>query len=95
MNQIVMLKDGQEAISYLFDELTSEEYLRNPMVVLLDLNMPVLDGYQVLRRLKADHRTKHIPVIVLTTADDTQAVLRCYELGCNMFVSKRRLSTVQ
>lgn len=87
-NPIVILQDGQEALSYLFDGLGVERYIKEPMVVLLDLNMPVLDGYQVLRRIKTDDQTKCIPVIVLTTADDAQAVVRCYELGANMFLSK-------
>jgi CheY-like chemotaxis protein len=57
-------------------------------LVLLDLNLPVLDGYQVLERMKNDERTKHIPVIILTTTDDTREVARCYELGCNVYVTK-------
>jgi CheY-like chemotaxis protein len=56
--------------------------------VLLDLNMPVLDGYQVLERMKADERTRRIPVVVLTTTDDPREVDRCYGLGCNVYVTK-------
>jgi CheY-like chemotaxis protein len=58
------------------------------LLVLLDLNMPVLDGYQVLQRMKADERTKHIPVIILTTTDDPREVSKCYELGCNVYITK-------
>jgi len=50
--------------------------------------MPVLDGYQVLARMKSDERTKRIPVIVLTTTDDPREVKRCYELGCNVYIAK-------
>ena len=61
---------------------------RSPLLVLLDLNLPVLDGYQVLKRMKEDERTKRIPVIILTTTDDTREVSRCYELGCNVYITK-------
>ena len=82
-NDIVKAADGQQAIDYLF----SHNHLP-PLLVLLDLNLPVLDGYQVLERMKADERTKHIPVIMLTTTDDSREVSRCYELGCNVYITK-------
>jgi CheY-like chemotaxis protein len=82
-NQIVTLGDGQQAVDYLFNDECPI-----PVMVLLDLNMPVLDGYQVLERIKADDRTKHIPVIVLTTTDDSREVSRCYDLGCNVYMTK-------
>ncbi len=56
--------------------------------MLLDLNLPRLDGYQVLTRLKADERTRHIPIIILTTTDEPQEIERCYALGCNVYVTK-------
>ena len=59
-----------------------------PLLVLLDLNLPVLDGYQVLQQMKADERTRRIPVIILTTTDDAREVARCYELGCNVYMTK-------
>ena len=58
------------------------------MLVLLDLNMPVLDGYQVLQRMKSDDSTKRIPVVILTTTDDIREVERCYDLGCNVYITK-------
>jgi CheY-like chemotaxis protein len=88
-NEFVIASDGQQAVDYLFCE---GDYInRNdtqPLLVLLDLNLPVLDGYQVLKRLKTDIRTQHIPVIVLTTTDDAREVSKCYELGCNVYVTK-------
>ncbi len=88
-NEIVMAFDGQEAIDRLFGEGKYAGCQRpSPMLVLLDLNLPVLDGYQVLRRMKGDERTKHIPVVVLTTTDDAREVARCYEFGCNVYVTK-------
>ena len=88
-NRIITVGDGQTALDCLFGEgkWAGEEPVR-PMLVLLDLNMPVLDGYQVLGRMKADERTRRIPVIVLTTTDDPREVDRCYGLGCNVYVSK-------
>ena len=82
-NEIVRVADGQQAIDYLFSNGRAKSLL-----VLLDLNLPVLDGYQVLERMKNDERTKRIPVIILTTTDDTREVARCYELGCNVYVTK-------
>ena len=88
-NSVITVGDGQQAIDYLFSE---GEYAgctpASPLLMLLDLNMPVLDGYQVLQRMKADERTKRIPVIILTTTDDTREVCRCYDLGCSIYITK-------
>ena len=88
-NEIVSVGDGQQALDYLFGE---GEYAgterATSLLVLLDLSMPVLDGYQVLERMKADTRTKRIPVVILTTTDDPREVSRCYELGCNVYITK-------
>ena len=89
MNSIVKANNGQQALDYLFSEgnyVGSER--ASSLLVLLDLNMPVLDGYQVLERMKADALTKHIPVIILTTTDDAREVSRCYDLGCSVYVTK-------
>jgi CheY-like chemotaxis protein len=82
-NDIVKATDGQRAVDYLFNSEGA-----STLLVLLDLNMPVLDGYQVLERMKTDERTKRIPVIILTTTDDAREVARCYELGCNVYITK-------
>ena len=58
------------------------------LIVLLDINMPRLDGVETLRQLKADPRTAKIPVIMLTTTDDPREVEHCYELGCNIYITK-------
>ncbi len=88
-NAIETVSNGQEALDYLFGEGTYAGHVRpSPLLVLLDLNMPVLDGYQVLERMKADDRTRQIPVVVLTTTDDAREVSRCYELGCNVYITK-------
>jgi CheY-like chemotaxis protein len=88
-NDIVQLTDGQTAIDYLFCRGQYSETERpHRLMVLLDLNLPGLDGYQVLRRVKSDPVTQRIPVVVLTTTEDSREVDRCYELGCSIFVTK-------
>jgi CheY-like chemotaxis protein len=88
-NPIVALGDGRQAMDYLFREgAFSGDPTPGNLLVLLDLNLPVMDGYQVLRRMKADASTKRIPVIVLTTTDDAREIDRCYELGCNVYITK-------
>jgi len=88
-NNIITLDDGGKAVDYL---LKQGDYLGDehpaPLLILLDLNLPVLDGYQVLKIIKNDERTKNIPIVVLTTTDTPQEVSRCYELGCNVYVTK-------
>lgn len=88
-NEIVTIDDGQRALDYLFGsgQYAGREPSRS-LLVLLDLNLPVLDGYQVLQHMKADERTRCIPVIILTTTDDAREVARCYELGCNVYMTK-------
>jgi CheY-like chemotaxis protein len=88
-NLIVPLKDGGEAVEYLFRHVEKvNNLIDHPLLVLLDLNLPVLDGYQVLQRIKNDARTKQIPVVVLTTTDNPHEIARCYELGCNVYITK-------
>jgi CheY-like chemotaxis protein len=87
MNEIAVLGDGQQAIDYFFGE-GNYARLAVPHLVVLDLNLPVLDGYEVLKRLKQDRRTRHIPVIILTTADDAREIDRCYDVGCNICITK-------
>ncbi len=88
-NDIIVLDSGEKAVDFLFKEGEYGEDLRPaPLLILLDLNLPVLDGYQVLKRIKGDVRTKQIPVIMLTTTDNPHEVSRCYELGCNVYLTK-------
>ena len=85
-NKIVLLENGQKAVDYLVSEVAKPD--ASPLLMLLDLNLPVLDGYQVLQWIKEDERTRRIPVIVLTTTDNKQEVLRCYKLGCSVYITK-------
>ena len=88
-NGITRVSNGREALDFLFSEGDFEGQERpSPLLVLLDLNMPVMDGYQVLEKMKSDPRTQKIPVVVLTTTDDAREVTRCYELGCSVYITK-------
>ncbi len=88
-NSITRVENGQEAVDFLFSEGAFVGKARpSPLLVLLDLNMPVMDGYQVLEKMKADPRTQKVPVVVLTTTDDAREVSRCYELGCSVYITK-------
>lgn len=86
-NPIVWVDDGQRAV----DRLLPQQGLPQqplPGLVLLDLNLPGLDGQQVLARIRSDARTRELPVAVLTTSDQPGEIRRCYELGCNRFLRK-------
>jgi CheY-like chemotaxis protein len=88
-NRVVRASDGQEALDYI--RCTGAHAGRvpsGPLLLLLDINMPRVDGVEVLRQLKADARTLDLPVIMLTTTDDPREVKRCYELGCSSYVTK-------
>lgn len=85
-NPITHFTTGKQAVEYFFGEGSANR--AEPFLVLLDLNLPELDGYEVLKRLKGDLRTRAIPVIVLTTTDNPREIDRCYELGCNVYVTK-------
>jgi CheY-like chemotaxis protein len=88
-NRVVHVTDGQEALDYIHCAGAYKDRVPNgPLLLLLDINMPRVDGVEVLRRLKADPRTDQLPVIILTTTDDPREVQRCYELGCACYVTK-------
>jgi CheY-like chemotaxis protein len=88
-NAIIKLDDGGKAVDYLFSE---REFASSdnpaPLLILLDINLPVLSGLQVLERIKADERTRRIPVVMLTTTDSPQEIEKCYDLGCNIYIVK-------
>jgi len=88
-NDIVRFESGHNALDYLFKtgEYEGSAHV-SPMLVLLDLNLPGMDGYQILKQMKQDERTKRIPVVILTTTDDAREVTKCYDLGCNVYITK-------
>jgi CheY-like chemotaxis protein len=88
-NEVLHLHGGQQALDFLFGTPgDGNSRPRVPMVMLLNLNMQGVSGYDVLERMKADAETHAIPVIVLTAPGDTMAVKRCYQLGCNALIDK-------
>jgi CheY-like chemotaxis protein len=88
-NSIERLRDGQEAIDFIQGQgAFSDRDLALPLLVLLDIKMPRVDGIEVLRRVKSNPQTALIPIIVLTTTDDPREIQRCYELGCSVYISK-------
>jgi CheY-like chemotaxis protein len=88
-DDLVLLKDGQAAVDYLFktNEYAGAQHPL-PHVILLDLNLPELDGYRVLERVKTDERTTHIPVMILSTSDDPHDIERCTARGCQSYFTK-------
>jgi CheY-like chemotaxis protein len=89
-NPVVCVKDGLEAVQYLFGSGKYEyrDVAEPPAVVLIDLNLPRLDGLEVLRRMRADYRTKLIPVTIFTSSVDEQDLINGYSLGANSYVRK-------
>lgn len=89
-NEVVIARDGAEALDYLFRTGThaGRETSELPQVVLLDLKLPKVDGLEVLRRLRADARTKRLPVVVLTSSKEEQDIVKSYDLGANSYVRK-------
>jgi CheY-like chemotaxis protein len=89
VNQIVHVTDGQQAIDYLNRQgKFANRAASGPLLVVLDINMPRLNGVEVLTRIKSDSATAQIPVIMLTTTDDPREIERCYEAGCSVYVTK-------
>ncbi len=86
-NPIVNIADGQRTLDLLLGQAAAAR-AAGPCLILLDLNMPGMSGYQVLARLKEDERTRPIPIVVLTTTDDAAEIKKCYDLGCNAYITK-------
>jgi len=88
-NELIHVRDGYEALEFVRAKRARREgQPASPLLLLLDLNMPRVNGFEVLEQLKADAETSHLPVIVLTTTDDARDIDRCYRLGCSVFVTK-------
>jgi CheY-like chemotaxis protein len=88
-NEIQHVHDGQEALDFVRCEgRHAGRSPKGPLLILLDINMPRVDGVEVLRRIKHDAHTAQIPIIMLTTTDDPREIRHCYELGCSVYVTK-------
>jgi two-component system response regulator len=84
-NDLCVAADGEEALRYLLPE---DESGAPPVLILLDLNLPKLSGLDVLRRIRADDRTRYVPVVVLTTSSEERDIVESYQLGANSYVRK-------
>jgi len=89
-NTLVVAEDGPQALDYLFctGSFSSRNPCELPALVLLDLKLPKLDGFAVLRRLRGDERTRRLPVVVLTSSAEERDVASCYDLGVNSYIRK-------
>lgn len=88
-NPIYRVDNGRSALDFVYGTGEYETAgSRMPLVILLDLNLPVLNGLQVLKHLKSDERTRSIPIVILTTTQEKREIRECYRLGCNAYLSK-------
>ena len=90
MNPVVLVEDGAEALDYLFGtgDYADRDISVQPQVVLLDLKLPKVDGLEVLKRLRADRRTRLLPVVILTSSKEDRDVVNGYSLGANSYIRK-------
>jgi CheY-like chemotaxis protein len=88
-NEIIPFANGTDAMAYLLgNDAAGVQRKGEAMLILLDLNLPDMTGIEILRRVKETSHLKCTPVVVLTTTDDAQEIKRCYELGCNVYITK-------
>jgi two-component system response regulator len=87
-NDVVVARDGVEALDYLLGKEGKPATEESPAVVLLDLKLPKLNGLEVLQRIRADERTRLLPVVILTSSDEERDVIDGYRLGANSYVRK-------
>jgi CheY-like chemotaxis protein len=90
LNEVIVARDGAEALDYLFGTGAYADRDLNimPQIILLDLKLPKVDGLEILRRLRADERTKLLPVVILTSSKEDKDVINGYSLGANSYIRK-------
>jgi two-component system response regulator len=90
VNNVIVAHDGVEALDYFFSNgaASGESEAVMPQLVLLDLKLPKLDGLEVLRRLRADERTRRLPIVVFTSSSEEEDMIKSYDLGANSYVRK-------
>lgn len=89
-NAIIWVKDGEEALNYLFSKgkYKNRPIEDTPRVILLDLKMPKVDGMQVLEKVRSNPKTRHIPVVIMTSSQEESDIARSYDLGANSYIVK-------
>lgn len=88
-NPLIRCETGEETLDYLYQTGKFKDFSSTlPGIILLDLNMPGVDGFKVLSKIKKDESLKKIPVVILTTSSDTRDIAQCYQKGANTFVQK-------
>jgi CheY-like chemotaxis protein len=88
-NPLIACMTGVEAMAYLFGpDGSGSDHKGNALLILLDLNLPDMTGIDILKRVKENEHLKRSPVVVLTTTDDAVEIQRCYDLGCNVYITK-------
>lgn len=89
-NKVTVLKDGAAALDFLFAQgiYSDRNFKEVPKVIFLDLKLPLVDGIEVLRKIKSEENTKKIPVVVLTSSKESRDIEECYKLGVNSYVVK-------
>ena len=89
-NEVVVAHDGAEALDFLFGRgaYSGRDIITMPVVVLLDLKLPKLDGLEVLQQIRSDERTKHLPVVILTSSKEERDIMASYKLGVNSYIQK-------
>ncbi len=90
LNELVVVNDGQEALDYLFGKgkYKERDISIMPEIILLDLKMPKLDGLETLKKIRKSLKTKHLPVIILTTSKEEKDIVKSYCLGANSYINK-------
>jgi two-component system, response regulator len=89
-NEVVVASDGQEALDYLYGngKYAGRDLTQMPVVTLLDLKMPRVDGFEVLKQVRANSKTKHLPIVILTASKEDIDIVKGYTQGCNAYVTK-------
>ncbi len=89
-NEIVVARDGEEALDFIFarGRFAQRDARILPQVILLDLKLPKIDGLEVLRQIRANEKSRHVPVVILTSSNEEQDIVKSYDLGANSYVRK-------
>lgn len=90
LNEIIVAEDGQEALDYLFGtgKYSGRDISKMPTLILLDLKLPLVDGLEVLKQIRADERTRRLLVVILTSSREEQDLIKGYDLGANSYICK-------